>query len=405
MKIETYDFFVIGGGASGFFAAINAAQLNPSYKIGIIEKNREVLQKVKVSGGGRCNVTHACFEASELIENYPRGRDFLLDAFKTFGPSQTMAWFERVGVKLKIEPDGRVFPLSNSSQTIVDCFLKCCKDLNISIFKSERVEDFQKKDNIWQIETDKNGIFKTKKLMIATGSDQRIWKTLFNLGLPIKEPVPSLFTFNIKEDSLKALQGLSFEKVAISIDKKTFRNQGPFLITHWGVSGPAVLKLSAWAARDLFTCNYAFDVLINWLPDYSQEVVSQALKLNITEISKKNVMAHPPLGLSQRFWRYICEKSNIQEFQKWAETGKKHIAVLKENLLNARYSVDGKSTFKEEFVTAGGIELDAIDLQTFSLKTDGSIFFAGEVLNIDAITGGFNFQAAWTGGFLVANAV
>ncbi len=403
--MDEYDLLIIGGGAAGFFAAINSAEKNPSFKIAIIEKNREVLQKVKVSGGGRCNVTNSCFNTSELIKNYPRGWEYLLEAFNKFGPKETYNWFENRGVPLKTEIDNRVFPKSNSSQTIIDLFLNECSRLKIRIITLERIKDIIQREKDWQLETEKDLKIKAKNILIATGSDQRIWDLLSNLGIEVIKPVPSLFTFNIQDSLLNNLQGVSFEKVGVSILKSDFNNQGPFLITHWGISGPAVLKLSAWAARDLFLTNYEFKVKINWLFDMSKDKVIQSLKENINRIPKKNVIANPMFNLTARFWKFVCEKSNILEFQKWAEMGKKSIQLLAENLVEAIFEVNGKSTFKEEFVTAGGVNLEEMDLETFSLKKYPNLFLAGEVLNIDAITGGFNFQAAWTGGWLVSQAV
>lgn len=403
--MDEYDLLIIGGGAAGFFAAINSAEKNPSFKIAIIEKNREVLQKVKVSGGGRCNVTNSCFNTTELIKNYPRGCEYLLEAFNKFGTKETYNWFENRGVLLKTEIDNRVFPKSNSSQTIIDFFLNECSRLKIRIITLERIKDIIQKQKDWQIETEKDLKIKAKNILIATGSDQRIWDLLSNLGIEVIKPVPSLFTFNIQDSLLNNLQGVSFEKVGVSILKSDFNNQGPFLITHWGISGPAVLKLSAWAARELFLANYEFKVKINWLFDMSKETVIQSLKENINRIPKKNVIANPMFNLSSRFWKFVCEKSNILEFQKWAEMGKKGIQLLAENLVEATFEVKGKSTFKEEFVTAGGVNLEEIDLATFSLKKYPTLFLAGEVLNIDAVTGGFNFQAAWTSGWLVSQAV
>jgi predicted Rossmann fold flavoprotein len=404
-NMDQYDLVIVGGGAAGFFAAINSKEKNPSLKIAIIEKNKDVLQKVKVSGGGRCNVTNSCVEPQILINNYPRGHNYLLESFEKFGPEETIKWFKNRGVGLKTEKDGRIFPVSDSSETIINNFKSAINNLGISIYLSERVSEFRYSENIWAIKTEKGLDFTSKNLMIATGSDNRIWQLLKNLGLSIIEPVPSLFTFTIPDAELRELQGLSFDKVAVHIKNKNFSNQGPFLITHWGVSGPAVLKLSAWAARELQQCEYKFEIEINWLFDKTTKQVLSELKENINLIPKKNVISNPMFGFSARFWKYLCQKININENLKWAEIGKKNCIVLAEIICQNKYQVDGKSTFKEEFVTAGGIDLDEINLETFSSKKIPNLYFSGEVLNIDAITGGFNFQAAWTGSWIVSESL
>lgn len=398
-----FDFVVIGGGAAGYFAAINAAEKFPDLKIAILEKNREVLQKVKVSGGGRCNVTNACFEPKELIENYPRGNEFLLEPFQRFGSREVFSWFEKRGVHLKKEKDGRVFPESNSSQTIIDCFLYESKP--VKLFTSERVEIIVKKGSFWEVTTNTQKTFTVKKLLIATGSDKRIWEILTELNFKIAPQAPSLFTFNIKDEKLNELQGVSFPNAIVKILNSEFNQSGPLLITHWGLSGPAVLKLSAWAALELKKKDYLFTISVNWLPEYSKDMVLSEFRANLETNSKKSVLANPMFGTTTRFWKYTCEKSGISEHQKWAETGKKHFQVLADNLLSDRFEVNGKSTFKEEFVTAGGIELSEIDSKTFGSKKHENLYFAGEILNIDAVTGGFNFQAAWTGGWHVAQSL
>lgn len=398
-----FDFLVIGGGAAGYFAAINVAHNFPNIKIAILEKNREVLQKVKVSGGGRCNVTNAITEPSELIKNYPRGHEFLLEPFERFGSKDVFCWFEKRGIRLKIEKDGRAFPESNSSQTIIDCFLY--ESTGIRLFTSERVENIVKKGSFWEISTNSEKIFTSKKILIATGSDKRIWEILNNMNIKISPQAPSLFTFNIKDEKLNELQGVSFPNATVRILNTEFEQSGPLLITHWGLSGPAILKLSAWAALELKANDYIFKITVNWLPELQKDKVLNEFRLNLESNSKKNVLANPMFGLTARFWKYICEKSGIAEHQKWAETGKKHFQALAENLLSAKYEVNGKSTFKEEFVTAGGIELSEIESETFASKNHENLFFAGEILNIDAVTGGFNFQAAWTGGWHVAKSL
>lgn len=399
------DFLIIGGGAAGFFAAINAAEFNPNLKIIIVEKNREVLQKVKVSGGGRCNVTNSCFDSDQLSLNYPRGNEFLKEPFKRFGSKNAFEWFEKKGVPLKIEKDGRVFPKSDSSQSIIDLFNSELKKRKIKLLTSERVEDFEQNSKGWLVKTNSGLNIQTQNLLIASGSDKRIWEKIDELKINIIEQAPSLFTFNIKDEKLQQLQGVSFIHSKVSIINPKFDQIGPLLITHWGVSGPVVLKLSAWAAIELQKLNYEFQIKINFIPNFLKEQVIKELRESIENQGKKNVMANPLFGLTSRFWKYICEKSNISEHQKWAETGKKHFQTLSDNLCEAKYDVKGKSTFKEEFVTAGGVDLEEIDPKTFSSKKYPNLFFAGEILNIDAITGGFNFQAAWTGAWHAAKSL
>ncbi len=399
-----YDLIVVGGGAAGFFAAINAAKKNVGLKIAILERGKEVLQKVKVSGGGRCNVTHACFEPEKLVKFYPRGESDLLEPFKKFNPTHTIEWFESRGVKIKKEADGRMFPSSDSSQTIIDCLMYEARKNGIEIIRNARVEDFEYIDSQefkWKIKVLGERIFHAKKLMIGTGSDTAIWRLLEKLDLKIIPAVPSLFTFNIKDERISDLMGLSVPKAKVKIIGTKFESEGPLLITHWGLSAPAILKLSAWAARELNDLNYKFKIEVNWLNISSLEEVKLHLHKQISEQSKKNVMLNSELGIPIRLWKSLCKAVEIGEFQKWAETGKKHIQRLAEQLTACKFEVNGKSTFKEEFVTAGGVDLSEIDMSSFSSKKFPSLFMAGEVLNIDAITGGFNFQAAWTGGWLI----
>ncbi len=406
-----YDLIIIGGGAAGFFTAINAAEKYKNLRIAILDRGREVLQKVKVSGGGRCNVTHACFDPATLINFYPRGNQELLQPFQKFNPTHTIEWFESRGVKIKKEADGRMFPVSNSSQSIIDCFLEACRKNHIEIITNTRVESIEYRKEGWQINANGDRQFQTKKLMIATGSDTAIWKLLQNLGINIIPAVPSLFTFNIKDERIQDLMGISVEDVVCKLGGaknkalSTFSSNGAILITHWGLSGPAILKLSAWAARELNEVNYEFDLVVNWLAKTEAEKVRQHLHQQITNQPKKNVLANPEFGISIRLWKSLCIAAGIGDYQKWAETGKKHIAKLVEQLTACQFKVNGKSTFKEEFVTAGGVDLSEIDFDRFCLKKHPNVYMAGEVLNIDAITGGFNFQAAWTGGWIASQSL
>ncbi len=395
-----YDLIVIGGGAAGFFAAINSPK---GTKTIILEKNRAPLQKVKVSGGGRCNVTHHCFEPEKLIENYPRGKEFLLEPFRRFGPSDTINWFSERGVSIKKEQDGRMFPVTDSSQTIIDCFQKELSKKNIELRASTKVLSFSKEEDCWQVSLENEEKLETKNLLIATGGDKAIWNQLRSLNLSIVEPVPSLFTFQIQDKFLHELSGTSFE--SSTVKTKGFRSSGPMLITHWGLSGPAVLKLSAFAARELANQNYSFTITVDWLAEISTEKIVEELRRYQTENPKKKVRSLSVFGLSKRFWEYICNESSVGEFQNWSETGKKHFRKISENLKKKVFHVEGKTTFKEEFVTAGGVCLSEIDPNSFMVNKYPGLYLAGEVMDIDAVTGGFNFQAAWTSAYIVSNSI
>lgn len=367
-----------------------------------MEKNKRPLQKVKVSGGGRCNVTHYCFEPQKLIENYPRGKDFLLEPFKRFGPKETVEWFARRGVTIKKESDGRMFPVSDSSQTIIDCFLKEARMKSIELRTLSKVLDFTPIEGGWRVKLENQEI-KTSKLLIATGSDKHIWEILKTMNFAIEEPVPSLFTFNINDKALQSLTGTSFPNILVKT--KGFQSEGPGLITHWGLSGPAVLKLSAFGARYFAENQYEFEVKVDWIPQISGNQILDLLKEEQSANPKKKVRNLSPFGLSKRFWEFICDKSQVSEFQNWSETGKKHFKRIADSLKKMPFEVNGKSTFKDEFVTAGGLDLAEINHRTFEAKSYPGLYFAGEVLDIDAVTGGFNFQAAWTGGWHVASSV
>jgi predicted Rossmann fold flavoprotein len=394
---------VIGGGAAGFFTAINAVQFNPKLKVLIIEKNKEPLQKVKVSGGGRCNLTHHCFDAHELIKNYPRGNEFLLSPFERFGPAETIKWFETRGVSIKKETDGRMFPTSNTSQSILDLFEYEIKKLTIELKISTRVRNFQKVNNGWEIELSEEYKINSKNLMIATGSDRTIWEILKSMKVSILPAVPSLFTFKIEDKELNALAGNSFSNTKAYY--ANFSTVGPALITHWGLSGPSILKLSAFAAIALERNNYHFKLKMDWLANLGENEILEVLKTYQSANPIKKVRSFPLFELSKRFWDYLCNQCEIGEFQNWSETGKKHFKRIIDNLKQMPFEVNGKSTFKEEFVTAGGVELNQIDPVSFQLKSHLGLYMAGEVLNIDAITGGFNFQAAWTGAWHAAKAI
>ena len=400
---QNFDIIIVGGGAAGFFSAINIVEKNPKTKVAILERGSEVLSKVRISGGGRCNVTHACFEPNELVKFYPRGEKELRGPFHQFCSGDTVEWFSNHGVELKIEDDGRMFPVSNSSQTIIDCFLEATQKLGITVLTGQSVQSIFKKDNFWKIET-QNENYIAEKLILATGSNPKIWEMLQNFGHAIVNPVPSLFTFNIKDARIKELPGVSAQ-VSVKVKDTKLTSTGPLLITHWGVSGPAILKLSAWGARILFEKKYQFTIFVNWLNDIDTDDVEKILKNLKQEHAKKAVSKKSPFDFPNRLWESLVLASNIQEETKWADISKIQLQNLANQLTNSSFNVNGKSTFKEEFVTAGGIDLKEINFKTMESKLHENLYFAGEILNIDAVTGGFNFQNAWTSGFILANAL
>ena len=400
---QNFDIIIVGGGAAGFFTAINIVEKNPKLKVAILERGAEVLQKVRISGGGRCNVTHACFEPNELVKFYPRGEKELRGPFHQFCSGDTIEWFEKHGVALKIEADGRMFPVSNSSQTIIDCFLKATQKLGIAVLTGQSVQSLFKKDTVWKVETQSEN-YLAEKLILATGSNPKVWEMLQNFGHAVISPVPSLFTFNIKDSRIKELPGVAAQ-VTVKVKDTKLSSTGPLLITHWGMSGPAILKLSAWGARILHDKNYQFTIFVNWLNDEDTADVEKKLKDLKQEHAKKSVSKKSPFELTNRLWESLVLASGIEVETKWADLSKIQLQNLANQLTNGTFEVNGKSTFKEEFVTAGGIDLKEINFKTMESKLHENLYFAGEIVNIDAITGGFNFQNAWTSGFIVANAV
>ena len=400
---QNYDLIIVGGGAAGFFTAINIVEKNPKLKVAILERGTEVLNKVRISGGGRCNVTHACFEPNELVKFYPRGEKELRGPFHQFCSGDTVEWFEKHGVELKIEADGRMFPVSNSSQTIIDCFQEATKKLGISVLTNQSVQSIFKKDALWKVET-QSETYITEKLILATGSNPKIWEMLQTFGHAIVSPVPSLFTFNIKDARIKELPGVAAQ-VSVKVKDTKLETSGPLLITHWGMSGPAILKLSAWGARILHDKNYQFTIFVNWLNDLDAENVEKTLKELKLEHAKKAVSKKSPFDLTNRLWESLVLASGIESETKWADLSKIQLQNLSNQLTNGTFQVNGKSTFKEEFVTAGGIDLKEINFKTMESKLHENLYFVGEIVNIDAITGGYNFQNAWTSGFIVANSI
>lgn len=390
----------MGGGAAGFFAAINTAILNPNLKIAILERGSNVLSKVKISGGGRCNLTHAEFSPQELVLNYPRGEKELQGPFHTFMTGDTISWFEERGVRLKIEEDGRVFPESNSSQTIIDCFLEEVKKYKIKVLLNHSVQDLNVKNDFWELNTTK-GVFSANKLLIATGSNPKIWSLLESLGHEVISPVPSLFTFNIKDQRLKTIPGVVAMDVHVSVVGSQLESEGPLLVTHAGLSAPSILKLSAYGAIELAETNYKFQIQVNFIKQTLLSCVAHLLEVK-KELPKKTILKSTQFNLPKRLWGQLVLASEIRADFRWADVNKDKIQALACQLTQAVFAVDGKSTFKEEFVTAGGVELKGVNFKNFESKHYKNLFFAGEVLNIDAVTGGFNFQNAWTSAFIAA---
>lgn len=392
---------VIGGGAAGFFAAISCKLNHPEAKVSIVEKTSKLLSKVKVSGGGRCNVTNGFDGVSGFAKHYPRGEKQLKKAFGQFNSKDTIEWFESRGVQLKTEPDGRMFPTTDSSQTIIDCLLSECKRLGVEIKTSQTVQSIRPKTEGFEL-TVNGQVQNFDKVIISTGGQPKKegFKWLEELGHQVVEPVPSLFTFNMPKNPITKLMGLSVPSATVRIQGTKLVQSGPLLITHWGMSGPVVLKTSAWGARTLNELNYQFIAHVNWLgslKDSEVRVLIDEVRSNSPKKLMKNLC---PFTLPQRLWDFLLEKTEIGNDKPWAELSKKHINKLVENLVNDQYPVSGKTTFKEEFVTAGGVDLAEIDFNTMQSREVKGLHFAGEVLNIDGVTGGFNFQAAWTTGFI-----
>ena len=395
---------IIGGGAAGFFTAITAAETNPNLEVIILEKGNKVLQKVKVSGGGRCNVTHACFDPKELVEFYPRGRKELLGPFHKFMTGDTMLWFESRGVKLKIETDNRVFPVTNSSQTIIDCLLNSAEKAGVVLKLNQKVEAISKINNQFKI-TSPTETFLADKLVITTGSNPKFWNIIEGLGHTIVTPVPSLFTFKINDQRIREIPGITVTNASMSIAGFPLEVNGPLLITHWGMSGPAVLKLSAFGARYLADKNYQYTVIINWLSTPFSDVLNELKALKKEQPKKLVHLKSVFHEIPRRLWEKLVFAAEIKNDMRWADLSYKQLECLANQLTKSVLNAEGKTTFKEEFVTAGGIALKEINLKRFESKIHKNLFFAGEVLNIDAVTGGFNFQNAWTGGYIVGKAM
>ncbi len=394
---KTKKLVIIGGGPAGFMAAIYAALSTKSLDISIYEQSKEFLGKVRISGGGRCNVTHACYDVKDLVSYYPRGSKELLSPFFQFNCDHTIAFFEHRNVTLKTEDDGRIFPVSDDSMSIVNCLLNESRKLGIKIFNTTKVLNIKRGD-LFEIQC-KDHIIICDYLLIASGSNHTIWDCLKSLKHSIVEPVPSLFAFNTKHNVFRGLSGISLKSTRININSTSFETEGIVLITHTGLSGPAILKLSAFAARYLATLNYHFSIHINWINKTRNEAL-EILQLIKQEQAKKSISNFAPFKLAQRFWNNCLVELKLNGVKQWAQLSKQELNQISEFLTNCEIPIHGKSTNKEEFVTAGGVALNEINFKTMESKIIPGLFFAGEVLDIDAVTGGFNFQAAWTTGYI-----
>lgn len=403
---------VVGGGAAGFFCAVNAARLNPLLDVTLVEKSSKLLSKVKVSGGGRCNVTHACFDITDMSKNYPRGQNFVKKTFHQFFTTDTIRWFQERGVELKVEKDGRMFPVTDSSQTIITCLMKEADEYGVKIRMNAEVKKINTQqsphgNSRFGIRMASGETLEADHLCIACGGYPKssMFDWVKESGHKIEDPVPSLFTFNIPGHRINALMGISVERVKIKINGTKLEQEGPLLITHWGLSGPAVLRLSAWGARQLAGCNWQFTITVNWLPEFSERKLAERFQSLRFEIASQKIEHKNPFGLPQRLWEFFLEYSEVKKDIRWADLPAKDQNRLIKNLCTCEFSIKGKTTFKEEFVTAGGIRLSEIDPQTMQSRIVPQLYFAGEIMDVDGITGGFNFQHAWTSGWVAAQSV
>lgn len=402
--MQNKNIVVVGGGAAGFFGAIACAEAYPHHRVILLEKANQVLSKVRISGGGRCNVTHYCFDPARLIQNYPRGHKALRGPFTKFQPKDTVEWFESRGVKLKVETDGRMFPISDSSETIIACLMNEAKRLGVELRTTCGVNAIKKIEQGFELDLTMGEKLSCHRVMITTGSNPKMYAILKELGHTIIPPVPSLFTFNIPGSPLEELSGVSVPKVRVAIRGTDLEQTGSLLITHWGFSGPAVLKLSAWGARVLHEMDYEAIVTISWLPEFSQESLRHYLLEWKKNHPAKTVGSDVPtqIIIPRSLWKKL-----VQAYAdlRWSQLSNNGLQVILERLLNDPYKISGKSTNKEEFVTSGGVCLNDIDFKTLESRVCSGLFFAGEVLDIDGVTGGFNFQNAWTTSWIAGQAI
>lgn len=406
MSNKNLSIVVVGGGASGFFSAIACAEFFPQHTVTILEKSKVLLSKVRISGGGRCNVTHACFDPSLLVKNYPRGHQELRGPFTRFNPSHTVEWFAKRGVQLKTEEDGRMFPTTDSSETIIDCFLKEADRLGIQILTHHALQRIEKNaEGKWVLSVGKEAPIFCDRLMLATGSASPIYPLIEEMGHTVVPLVPSLFTFNCPASPFLDLSGISVTNAQVKITKTGQKQSGPLLLTHWGLSGPAVLKLSAWSARELHEMEYKTEIEVNWLPEESEDSLKKRILDFKKECPGRLMITDSPVLLPKQLWKRLVECISIPEQTRWRDFSGKMLSSLVSILRSTRLELDGKTTYKQEFVTCGGVSLKEVDFKTMQSRKEPGLFFSGEILNIDGVTGGFNFQNAWTTGWIAAQSM
>jgi predicted Rossmann fold flavoprotein len=404
-RMDSYDLIVVGGGAAGFFGAITCAAARPGSRIKILEKGNTLLGKVLVSGGGRCNVTHACFDPARLVQNYPRGGRALRGPLERFQPRDTVRWFERRGVAIKTEADGRMFPVTDSSLTIADTLTAEAERLDVEIEKRAPVVSITQHDGIFTLAVRGAKPLQARVVLLASGGERSGFQFAQALGHSIQDPVPSLFTFKMRDPRLDGLAGLSVPNVRLKL-QGGLQTDGPLLVTHWGISGPAVLKLSAWGARLLYETEYQADLLINWLPDFNQDSLFHFLLEVQSKNGRKRGSTQDPAGkLPQRLWKHLVAAAGITEEQSWSDLSRKTLNRLADELTLGRYRIQGKGEFKEEFVTCGGVTLKEVDFKTMHSRVCPGLYLAGEVLDIDGLTGGYNFQNAWTTAWIAGQSI
>lgn len=401
------QLLVIGGGAAGFFCAVNAARLHPGLQVTILEKTDKVLSKVKVSGGGRCNTTHACFDINELVQYYPRGKNFLKKSFHWFNPTHTIEWFKERGVTLKTEVDGRMFPVTDDSQTIIDCLLREMDTYKVSLMLHADVKEMQREGEGFAISLADGRVFKADYVCVASGGFAKAvqFGWLKQLSHTVEVPVPSLFTFNMPGNAITSLMGVSVPKAQVKVAGSKLVQQGPLLITHWGMSGPAILRLSAWGARYLAEANYHFSIYVNWVPEYTEQTLRDAWTFIRNDHAQQRIGNKNPFQLPARLWSYLLQQCEADENIRWSELPAKQQNKLIQHLTMQLFEVKGKTTFKEEFVTCGGVKTSEIEPSTMESRLVPRLYFAGEIMDVDGVTGGFNFQHAWTSGWIAAKAI